>query len=104
MTNINQSFEYLSEESKLNFLGHLSSLLELKIFLSEKASKAKNKEAIFFSAHELQVLDKWILEIYSGLTTDYEIVKRINKLQNVNYQSLQRLLNGRTPDLKSLLS
>lgn len=101
-TTINQSFEYLAEESKLNFQGHIGSLIEFKIYLSEKSAKANNKEAVFFSEHELQVLDKWLVDIYQGLQTDYEIIHRTNKLQNVNYESLRRLLTGRSPNLKSL--
>jgi hypothetical protein len=57
MANINKSFDFLAEESKLKFQTSVSSLLELGAYLKEKKSKAKNPEAIFFTAHELKVID-----------------------------------------------
>lgn len=105
MTNskIEKSFDYLAEESKTKFQYSINSLLELGQFLKDKKSKAKNPDAIFFTAHEMKVIDDWIAHIATGLLTDYEIIHRTNKLTNTNYEFLQGLLVKRTPNIKDLL-
>lgn len=103
--NIDQSFDYQSEEARLNFQGNVGSLLELKSYLLDRATKAKgrNKDGAFLTIHELETLDSWLVDVTTNLMANYQILNRTNKLLNLNCETMRRLLSGRTPSLKSLV-
>lgn len=103
--NIENSHEYLAEQSKIGFQSNISSLLDVKGQLSNKAKKAKenNKEGFFITLHEARVFDEWLNSIASELMADYVVINRVNGLLNLNNEVKSRLLRGKSPNLKRLI-
>lgn len=105
-TNIKDSHEYQAEQAKISFQSNVTSLLEFKGYLTQRAAKAKEngKEGFFITLHEATVLDDWLKTISSDLMADYVIINRVNRLLNVNNEVLNGLLRGKSPNLKDLIS
>ncbi len=104
--NIEDSYRYVAEEARINFQGNLASLLELKSFLLEQSTTAqkRGKDGIWLTTHQLETLDKWLVDTTTNLMGNFQILHRTNQLLSTNYEaSFGLLLRGLSTNLKDFV-
>lgn len=102
--NITDSYEYRLEMAKHSFHQNLSSLIDLRSYLRDKVSRARNNDSIFFNSHEMSTIDEWLASVHTEIAGDYKIINRMNRAVSSNNSVLRELAHGRTPKLKDLLN